>query len=220
MNSRIAGILFLIATAAGLASVALLGPAGDAGSMSEFTAHKDRITLGALMIVVMAAAIALIPPMLFPVLRKHNESLALGYAVTRAVEAVLLLPAAIGPLILLTLGSSASDGSRWQTSKALLLGYEGWGPAVSGVFFCTSVIFLNYLLYRSRLVPRWISVWALAAVVGYFADGLLVMFGAIAASSPMHSMLIGPLALNELVLALWLLAKGFRPAGSYGQAAR
>jgi hypothetical protein len=77
------------------------------------------------------------------------------------------------------------------------------------VFFCLSVVLLNYLLYRLRLVPRLISAWALVAVAPYLVAGILVTFGALATSSPLHTSLIVPLAVNELVLALWLLVKGF-----------
>jgi Domain of unknown function (DUF4386) len=86
--------------------------------------------------------------------------------------------------------------------------------STSAVFFCLSVLILNYLLYRSRLVPRLISGWALAAVAPYLIDGLLVIFGLLSTSSPLHTVLIVPLALNEMVLALWLLTKGFRPQSS------
>jgi hypothetical protein len=215
-TARIVGTLFIIATAAGLSSVALLGPTDAVQSLTDVAAHKTRITLSALMIVVMAAAIAIIPAILFPVLKRHNEALALCYVVTRTVEVVLLLPAAIGPLLLLAVSSGYStgapdDGPQFRTLRTVSLTYAGWGGPVSAVFFCLSVILLNYLLYRSHLVPRLISAWALVAVAPYLVDGLSVMFGVLSPSSPLHSLLIAPLALNEMVLALWLLAKGFRP---------
>ena len=73
---------------------------------------------------------------------------------------------------------------------------------------------LNYLLYRLRLVPRLISAWALVAVAPYLVAGILIMFGALATSSPLHTSLIVPLAVNELALALWLLVKGFHPGSA------
>jgi hypothetical protein len=216
-TARIVGTLFIIATAAGVLSVALLGAPGAAQSLTDVAEHKNQITLGAFMIVVMAAAIAMIPAMMFPVLKGHNEALALGYVITRTVEVVLLLPAAIGPLALSAVSSTYSagapdNGTQMRTVEILLSTYEGWGPPVSAVFFCLSVVFLNYLLYRSRLVPRWISTWALVAVVPYFVDGLLVMFGVLSPASPLHSLMDAPLALNEMALAIWLLVKGFRPS--------
>ena len=217
-TARTVGTLFIIATAAGVLSIALIGPPDAAQSLSDFSGHKNRITLGALMVIVMAAAIALIPAMMFPVLKEHNEALALGYVVTRTVEVVLLLPAAIGPLLLLAANSehstaAAADQTQFRTLRTLLLTYEG-APAVSAVFFCLSVLILNYLLYRSRLVPRLISAWALVAVAPYLIDGLLIMFGVLNTESPLHTVLIVPLALNEMALALWLLTKGFRQQSS------
>jgi hypothetical protein len=216
-TARTVGTLFIITTAAGVLSIALIGPPDAAQSLSDFSGHRNRITLGALMVIVMAAAIALIPAMMFPVLKELNEALALGYVVTRTVEVVLLLPAAIGPLLLAANSehstAAAADQTQFGTLRTLLLTYEG-APAVSAVFFCLSVLILNYLLYRSRLVPRLISFWALAAVAPYLIDGLLIMFGVLNTESPLHTVLIVPLALNEMALALWLLTKGFRQQSS------
>jgi acetaldehyde dehydrogenase (acetylating) len=95
--------------------------------------QRSRIALGALMVAVMAAAIALIPAMMFPVIKEHNEALALGYVVTRTVEVVLLLPAAIGPLVLLAVSSEHStdvQNVQFETLRTLLLTYDEWGPAL------------------------------------------------------------------------------------------
>jgi hypothetical protein len=207
-TARTVGILFIIATAAGLLSVALLGTQEAGRPITDVAAHKNEITLGALMIVIMAAAIAMIPAMMFPVLKRHNEALALGYVINRIIEVVLLLPAAIAPLMLLAISPGQSAGPL----ETLRSTYADWGTPVSAVFFCLSVFLLNYLLYRAHLVPRIISVWALVAVVPYFADSLAVLFGVLSPTSPLHSLLIAPLALNEMALALWLLVKGFRPS--------
>ena len=115
----------------------------------------------------------MIPPVLFPVLKEHGEGPALGYVVARSVEVVLLLPAAIGPLVLVATSArvrSPDDTAHFDTVRMLIQTYDMWGYAGSAVFFCLSVLLLNSLLYRSRLVPRWISVWALVAVVPYLAE--------------------------------------------------
>jgi NADH:ubiquinone oxidoreductase subunit K len=174
-TARAVGLLFITATVAGVLSVVLL---------------DGRAAVATLLVVFMAAAIAMIPPVLFPVLRRHNEALALGYVVARTLEVVLLLPAAVNP----------------ELMKADL------DPAqpVSAVFFCLGALILNYVLYRSRLVPRLISVWALVAVAPYVVAAVLVMFGQASSSSTVPALLMLPLAVNEMALALWLLIKGFR----------
>ncbi|MFD1933225.1 DUF4386 domain-containing protein [Nonomuraea mangrovi] len=216
-TARVVGTLFVIATAAGVLSVALLGPSDHISAPHEFAKIHHQVAAGALMVLVMAAAIAMIPPILYPVLKEHNEALALGYVVARGIEAVLVLPAAIGPLLLLSMASpqpqgAPNDPERFDYVRELAQTYDTWGYSASVVFFCLSVLLLNYLLYRSRVVPRLISGWALAAVPPYLAGGLLVMFGLLTTSSAVNTLLILPLAVNEMVLALWLLVKGIKPA--------
>ncbi|MFI6601467.1 DUF4386 domain-containing protein [Nonomuraea sp. NPDC050536] len=211
-TARVAGSLFLTATVTGVLSAVLLGPLDTLHSSQSIADGAHRLSAGALMALVMAVAIALIPPVLFPVLKEHGEAPALGYVAARILEVVLLLPAAIGPLMLVALGTTRSDDGtpHLDTVLALTRTYDIWGHASSAVFFCLSALLLNYLLYRSRLVPRWISGWALVAVAPYLADSLLVIFNLLGPSSPIHAVLFFPLALNEMVLAVWLLAKGFR----------
>ncbi|GAA4190966.1 hypothetical protein GCM10022252_30080 [Streptosporangium oxazolinicum] len=183
-TARIVGGLFVTATVAGVLSAVLLA--------------GDRSRAGALLVVVMAAAIAMIPAAIFPVLRERGEGVAVGYVVARTLEVVLLLLSALGPLV----AASGGDAS-WSGT------YGTWGYPVSSLFFCLAVVLLNGALWRGGLVPRLISGWALVAVVPYAVDALLVLFGVIEVSAPAHAVLIAPLSVSEMVLALWLLIKGF-----------
>ncbi|WP_250214009.1 DUF4386 domain-containing protein [Acrocarpospora catenulata] len=211
-TARVVGALFLTATAAGVLSAVLLGPLGNRYSPQFIADNAHRISAGALMVLIMAGVIALIPAALFPVLKEHGEAPALGYVAARIIEVVLLLPAAIGPLILVALGTTRSQAAQLDTVRVLSETYEVSGQAGSAFFFCLSALLLNYLLYRSRPVPRWIAGWALIAALPYLADACLVMFGVLSPSSAVHTILFSPLALNEMVLAAWLLTKGFRPS--------
>jgi len=211
-TARVVGALFLTATAAGVLSAVLLGPLDSWRTAPSVADNAHRISAGALMVLVMTLAIAMIPPTLFPVLKEHGEAPAIGYVVARIVEVVLLLPAAIGPLMLVAISGTASDAgpaASLDTVRALTQTYDLWGNPSSMLFFCLGAVLLNVLLYRSRLVPRWIAGWALLAVVPYLADACLVLLGLLDPSSALQSILFAPLALNELVLAGWLLAKGF-----------
>jgi hypothetical protein len=221
MRSRTAatvvGTLFIVATVAGVLSEVLLGPLDAPGSLVDIVQHKHRMALGALLVLIMALAVAMIPAVLFPILRKHSEALAFGYVLSRTVEVVTFVPAAVIPLSMLALSAAygragaPSDAAHYETLRTLLLDSSVQSYPVSTVFFCLSVVLLNSLLYRSRLVPRWISAWALVAMAPYLVDGMLVLFDRIAMSSPLHTSLILPLALNEMALAIWLLVKGFAP---------
>lgn len=173
-TARAVGSLFIVATAAGVLSVVFL-----------------KSPTSALMVLIMAAAMSMIPPLIFPVLREHSEQLALGYVVARTVEVVLVLPSAD-------------------------LAYDTWRYPLSSIFFCLGALLLNGVLYRSSAVPRVISGWALLAVAPYAADAILVLYGELTLSSPLHAVLIAPLMLNEMVLAVWLLAKGLRVPAQVG----
>jgi hypothetical protein len=70
-----------------------------------------------------------------------------------------------------------------------------------------------YVLYRSRLIPRWLSAWGLAGLALVFSMTLLIAFGErISGPSGMLVLLAVPIALQEMVLAVWLIVKGFNPS--------
>ncbi|HTJ31874.1 MAG TPA: DUF4386 domain-containing protein [Dactylosporangium sp.] len=190
-TARVTGALFLTATVAGVISVPLIAP--DNGP------HARQA--GALLVLVMAGAIALIPTTLFPVLRRYGEGRALGYVAARLLEVVMLLPAAAGPLIAVAAPSPPVE--------ALVRTEEHWGQPASALFFCLGAVLFYSLVWRARLVPRWLSGWALVAIAPYVAGAVIVLFGVVDPASPVNSAMYAPLALNELVLAVWLLARGF-----------
>jgi hypothetical protein len=223
-SARLAGALLLTATVCGAVGAVLLRPLSSPNATVPLPDHAHRSILGALLVLVMAVAIAMIPPTLFPVLRRYGEAPALAYVAARIIEVVLLLPGAIGPLMLVALSTAPPpSGASLDTVQALSATYDRWGHPSSVLFFCASVLLLNGLLFRSRLIPRWLAGWALLAVAPYLTAAFLILFGLIAPSSTVGAVLFAPLALSELVLAVWLVTKGFtvhrhpaqvRPEGS------
>lgn len=210
--ARTVGLLFITATVTGVLSTVFLTEDAT-GSPASLIAHRTGLTVGALLVLIMTAAIAMIPPALFPVLRRHSEALALSYVVARTVEVALLAPAAVGPLLLLAVASEygPDDEPQFELARSLTMSYDAWGHPVSTVFFCLGVVILNWVLMRFRLVPRALSMWGLLSAGPYLADGILVMFDRLATPSLVHALLVLPLALYEMALAVWLLVKGFLP---------
>ena len=98
---------------------------------------------------------------------------------------------------------TARDASNFQTSGALLLTLKDWASILENFPYGLGALFLNYILYQSELIPRWLSVWGLIGATLLLAMGLLRMFG--------HSVifLAIPIILNEMVLAIWLIFIGF-----------
>jgi len=115
---------------------------------------------------------------------------------------------AIGLLLLLTLSREfvnavAPVASYFQTSGALLLAVYDWSSVPENFPYGLGALILNYLLYKSKLIPRWLSGWGLIGATLMLAMGLLRMFG-----HPWIFLAV-PILVNEMVLAVWLIVKGF-----------
>ena len=93
-----------------------------------------------------------------------------------------------------------------------LLAQTGEAGSLFSVVFCLGGLMLYVVLFRSGLVPRWISAAGLATLVPYLAVDLLAVFNALDSMSSTAMLLQLPLALQEMILAVWLIAKGFNPS--------
>lgn len=225
-TARIVGALYITGTVAGILSLVVTGPVRNAQDhLLGVPAGETRLAVGALFVLTMGLALALVPVVMFPVLRKHNEALALGYVVLRGgLEAGAYLAIATGWLLVVPLSrihaqAGVPDTSDVQALGTLLLEAEEIGSVLTTVF-CLGALIFNYLLYRTKLVPRWLSGWGLVAVAPYLAAGLLAMFGTIGALSPTYNVLNLPLGLQEMVLAVWLIVRGFNPSATVFGAAK
>jgi hypothetical protein len=210
-TSIIIGILFILGTLAGfIGAFVVLGPiVGEPVDLGRIAAHGSRLTLGALLILVMGFALAMVPVLMFPIFKKHNEPLALGYLVFRgALESMAYIASVVGFLALGTLGKEFVKAgvpalSHFQTLGVLFLAGNGWISAMTSIVFSLSALMFNGLMFSSRLIPRWLSVWGFAGAILYLAEPLFFMFGIT------WEILFAPLALQEMVMAVWLIAKGF-----------
>jgi hypothetical protein len=223
---RIVGVLYIIGTVAGILSLVLTGPVRNAQDYGiSIPAGETQLAVGALLVLLMGLALAMVPVFMFPILRKHNEALALGYVVFRGgLEAVTYLAIATSWLLLVPLSqihaqAGALDASNFQALGTLLLQAKEIGFVLT-IVFCLGALIFNYLLYQTELVPRWLSGWGLIAIVPYLAAGLLAMFGIINALSPIYAIMNLPLALQEMVLAVWLIVRGFNSSATVFSAAK
>jgi hypothetical protein len=83
---------------------------------------------------------------------------------------------------------------------------------ISVVTFTMGALMYYYALFRSKLIPRWLSGWGLVAAVSSLACILLTIFGQLIPFSTVFILLQLPIGLQEMVLAVWLIAKGFNPS--------
>ena len=218
-TARLVGWLYIVATLAGVAGLALESPVVDASDyLSKAAASDNRLATGVLLELVMGIAVVAIAVVIYPVLRRFSERLALGFLAARTIEAVIYVIGAIALLSLLTVSrdfvdAGAPDGSPYQPLGAALLAVRDWGGNVvlDLTAFSISALILNWLLYRATLVPRWLSVWGLVGAAVYLSAAVLVLYGLEPGSAPQMLMDV-PLGLQEIALALWLIIKGFNDA--------
>jgi len=211
------GVLFIIATAFLFVGGALYGPTLDTPDFLQ-VAYPNRVTatIGMLIEFSCIIAIPLIPVFAYPVLRKHSETLALAYVVFRLFEAVIFVLVDITKLSLikvsqLYLMADSSIADAIANIGAVIQGWNEWAWVFYVLIFALGALIFYTALYQSKLLPRWISVWGLIAAVMMVTSAILAMFE-VALPDAIFGLLVVPIALQEMVMALWLIIKGFLPA--------
>jgi len=221
----IVGVLFIIGTVAGILSVVFTGSIlGDPGYLIKISANENQIIIGALFVLIMGLALAMVPVVMFPIFKKQNEVLALGYVVFRgALETVIYIPTVISWLFLIIvsqeyLKAGAPAASYFQTLGTLLIGVYDQIHPIGGIVFSLGALMFYFLFYQSKLIPRWLSGWGLIAAILGLGAGLAGMFGLTSSLSTIDVLAL-PIFLQEMVMAVWLIVKGFNsPAIAPGSA--
>lgn len=218
-HARWAGVLFIIATAFLFVGESFYKPALTAPDvLTAASAASNDIALGVLIEFACVLAIPLIAIALYPVLRRVNLSLAIGYVAFRLFEAAIFFTIELDRLFVLAISNAYVASPTGNTDQIDLLiktmmGGEAWsstsGPLYN-IVFVTGMLMLNWMLWTSRLVERWISGWGI--VSGLVLGGLAIIVLFTEVSSSLAIPLIAPLAVQEMVLAFRLIFKGFDPA--------
>jgi len=215
-NAIAVGVLFIACSAASILSIVPLGSMLDTPvDLARLAANDNRVVLTALIEFVWAATAAGIAIGLYPVLRKRNRALALGSVAGRVAEGVLILVGTLSLLALLTLsqesvaaGSAAS--SSFQATEDALLAVRDWVQGfLMSLSFLLGAVMYYYLLYRTRLVPRWLAGWGLIAVALSLAATVYAGFTQEFGFTTVNNVLNIPIGVQEMVLAVWLIVKGF-----------
>ena len=209
----IAGALYIIGTIAGILSIV---PAIDATDyLSQATANENQVLFGALFQFIMTAAYVGFAITLYPVLRKYKESLALGFLSFRIIAAVLNILGSLSLLLLLSLSrefvsAGTPDSFYFHTLGDLVRSGRDFVNHVA-MILATSIAGLMFyiLLYQTKLIPRWLSLWGLLGTIFTILGSFLIMFHIIDIITTIYIVLNLPLILLEMVLAIWFIAKGF-----------
>lgn len=208
-TARIVGILFLIVNITFLAGVlsleSLLSAPDYLSSVSE---HNTQLVFGVLLELVNGIAYLGIAMLMYPILKQYNISMTLGYVVFRILEYVTQIIADLSPLSLLKLSeefvkAGAPEASTFQTLGTLTLAERNSAFLLVSIMFGIGALFFYYVLYQSKLIPRFISIWGFIGGIAVLANAVLDMFG----YPPGNLGVI--MLLNELFLGVWLIVRGF-----------
>ena len=176
----------------------------------KLAVNTNLVMTGVLLEAICAACLLIIGAIMYPLLKRYNKTMALGYFGFRIVETVLVAGMLIVHLLLFALSqeyvkAGAPDASYFQTLGTLLNGAYLFILQIDIIFYSLGCLMLYGLLFKAKLVPRFISVWGLIAVVLSLTGLVVDMLG----SNIGVVIYTLPLGLCQVSLAIWLIIKGF-----------
>jgi hypothetical protein len=217
----ITGVLFIITFVTSIpAALVLYTPVLDDASYVVGGGADTGVALGALLEVLLIIANVGTAVALFPILKRQNESLALGYVSARLVECTFIAIGIVSLLAVVTLrqdftAAAGGDPGSFVTAGRSLVALHDWtfllGPGFIGAG-ATGLI-LGYLMYRSRLVPRGMAMLGLVGGPLLCASAIGVLFGVFDAGSAPQVLATAPEFVWELSLGIYLMVKGFKASG-------
>jgi hypothetical protein len=215
---RVTGVLFLITYATSIPAVFLYGPLlDDPRYILGGGAADNSVSLGALLELILIIANIGSAVVLWPVAKRVNEILALGFVTARVMESVFIAVGLLSLLSVVTLRQEAAAGADGGSLVAVgqaLVAIHGW-TFLLGPGFVVGVgngLILGYLMYRSGLLPRAMAILGLIAGPVLLARFVGILFGVFEPGSVLGSLMVAPEFLWELSLGIWLTVRGFNPS--------
>jgi len=208
-----AGLLFILATLAAIGAAALVPDLSHSDYLLNVADHDVRLAVAALLYLIAAGTSAGISIALYPLVRTVGAVTALGSVVARSIEATLYSVAVVcllglAPLAQDYAGAAVETRGPLQAMADTVLSLRDNASLAGVVAFVVGATMYYVLLYRSQLVPRWLSVWGLVGTTLIMSACVLALFSGNPVTS--YAPLILPIGVQEMVLAAWLLVKGFR----------
>ena len=212
----IVGVFFLIGMVALFLGDAAIAPIlNDPDYLTSGVENNTPAILGTLIAFLMVSTIVGIAVLMFPLLKKHNEPMALGYVGFRITELAIITVYLFSPLLLITLGqeyvsAGGTDASSLQAFTALFEAGRYWGLRMIWIFNGLAGLMFAYLLYKSKLVPRFFPVLGLIGYALLLPGAALDVLGHVdMLNDTVGIIAFLPGGLFEIGLPIWLLVKGF-----------
>lgn len=210
-TASVAGAFFIVAAAAAILGLALYDPVLNDPGFLAGQGGEGQVLLGALFEVFVAISVIGTAVTLYPVVKRQNEGIAMGYVAGRILEATVIVVGLIALLAVVTLRQESGDAASLPALGEALVAVHDWtfllGP---GFAIGVNTLLLAYLMYRSQLVPRWIARIGLVGGPLLFASSTAILLGAYEQLDPVAAALAFPVFAWEMSLAVYLIAKGFR----------
>ncbi|MCM3654343.1 DUF4386 domain-containing protein [Metabacillus litoralis] len=226
-SAKLVGVLFILAAVTAIIGRLLYDPILNGPDyLMRGSEHANQVILGALMELILVVSAVGTATTMFPILRKYNETIALWHACFRFLEAIVITVGVISVLSLLTLSrefvaAGALDTASFQASGTLLKAVYDWTFLLGPNFLLgINTIMYSYIFYKSKLVPRFIPILGMTGATLVFICALLVMFGVIQQVSVWGAILALPVFANEMILAVWLIVKGFNESALASMSAK
>jgi len=203
-----AGIFYVI-TFISIPTLTLYEPVHQPRYLSG-AGNDNQIIIGGLLEIIVALAGISTAVILYPVLRKQNESLAMGFVAARVLEAATIFVGVAFLLTIVTLHASGAGAGSLPIGHALITLYDRIFSLGQGFIPAIDDLLLGILLYQSRLVPRALSIIGIAGALPLIAGYLAILFGLIDRISTFAVLSAVPVAVFEFSLGIYLIVKGFK----------
>jgi hypothetical protein len=213
----VAGLLYLI-TYLAIPTVVLYGPALDDANFIASAGNSTGILWAAVLELIVAFAIVGTGVALFPVLKRQNEGVALGFVTARLFETGIIVVGIISVLSIVTLrqdvgASAGADAASLVNTGRALIAIHDWTFLIGQTLLPgINALLLGSLMYRSGLVPRVIPLMGLIGAPLMISSALGQIVGINEEYSVWSAIALVPIFLWELTLGLWLVFKGFKPS--------
>jgi len=220
----ITGVIFIVATLMGpILATPLTPDLTGTDYLARVSAHPNQVAGAVFLWIISAFTSVGIAISLYPVLKEWNAGLALGSVIFRTIESAFYLVVYLGLISLLTLSrqfmtAGAADRTTLQAISNFLVSVREHAGLLAVFAFCVGAFMYYYVLFQSRLIPRWLSGFGIVAIILIQVACVLSLFSGNRITS--YILLELPIAVQEMVLGVWLIVKGFNPSAVAALSAR
>lgn len=207
---RVVGALFLAGMVVGIAgNILIQSVLGAPDYLTTISANSIKVALGALLLLMTVAGDVAHGIMMFPILKRHNEYIAVGYLGFRVVDAVFLGVQVLFVLLQIPLGreylkAEVTDALHLQSLSNLLVHANHFAYQIAMIALGIAGLMLSYSFYRMSLVPRLLAIWGLVGYTTIFCGSILGIMG-----FDLHLIDTVPGGLWEVFIGVWMIVKGF-----------